>query len=158
MPDLTLRPLREHELADASALCLRSKAYWGYDTTFIEACRTELTLRRRDLVQSTVIAAEQDGRIVGIAQWRSDGRGMEIEKLFVDPDRIGSGIGRALLKRAYARATAAGTAHLIVTADPDAAAFYRLGFELQGEEASGSIPGRVLPVLTKTLRETDADR
>ena len=40
---LTLRQPDNSELAELSALCQRSKAYWGYDQTFMAACAQELT-------------------------------------------------------------------------------------------------------------------
>ena len=42
---LTIRTPRPDELSSLSDLCFRSKAVWGYDAAFMEACRGELTLR-----------------------------------------------------------------------------------------------------------------
>ena len=42
-----LRAARVEELDALSTLCLRSKAVWGYDKEFMNACRAELTLNRR---------------------------------------------------------------------------------------------------------------
>ena len=51
-----------------SALCLRSKAMWGYDNNFMEACRGELTIEPSDLRLTSIAVAEKDGKIVGVAQ------------------------------------------------------------------------------------------
>src|SRR3546814_11592237 len=40
----TLRLAKSSECGSLSALALRSKAYWGYDSAFLQACRDELTV------------------------------------------------------------------------------------------------------------------
>lgn len=63
-----LTPPTVEELPTLSALCLRSKAVWGYDEDFIEACRSELTLELCDLHSSSIAVAEEHGRIAGVVQ------------------------------------------------------------------------------------------
>ena len=143
-----LGPLRNDELAQASALCLRSKAHWGYDAAFIEACRDELSLTPEDLVEGLVVAARAAGRILGVAQLCRSGSGWELEKLFVDPPAMGGGVGRALFDWAVAKVAHLGGTRIAIAADPDAAPFYRrLGATDAGRISSGSIPGRSLPLL-----------
>jgi len=67
---ITLRPPRPDELAALTELCLRSKAVWGYDRDFIDACRGELTMTAVDLSSSHLQVAERDERAVGVAQVR----------------------------------------------------------------------------------------
>lgn len=95
-PVLKVRPATLDELDDLSALCFRSKAVWGYDQAFMEACRQELTLTETDLLISQVAVAEVDGTVVGVAQVQIEGREAELHKLFVDPARLRTGAGRAL--------------------------------------------------------------
>ncbi|WP_040464864.1 GNAT family N-acetyltransferase [Erythrobacter sp. NAP1] len=155
MPDPLLRPLHAEELEQASALCLRSKAHWGYDAAFIEACRAELTLTCNDLSTSEVVVLEDGTAIIGLAQLRIDGAQSELEKLFVEPRLIGTGLGKALFAWARDAAERKGAARMVVTADPDAVPFYRsIGFEPVGEEPSGSVSGRMLPVLGMDLRQS----
>ena len=42
--NLTIRAARVGEAGFLSELALRSKAHWGYDAAFIEACRDELSV------------------------------------------------------------------------------------------------------------------
>ena len=44
LSEVELRPARRDEATALSALCMRSKAFWGYDHLFMEACRQEFTL------------------------------------------------------------------------------------------------------------------
>jgi hypothetical protein len=59
----TIRPLGIEELPALSALCFRSKAVWGYDNDFMEACRRELSIEPCDL-RSTSISRPFDFRLL----------------------------------------------------------------------------------------------
>ncbi len=148
-----LRPARPEEAAALSALCLRSKAVWGYDAAFLQACRGELTLSAPEITAGGVLVAERDGRAAGVARLGvAPGGEAEILLLFVEPARLGHGIGRRLFAALERMAKDAGCSRLVAVADPGAEGFYlRMGMERAGEEASGSIPGRRLPKLEKRL-------
>jgi ribosomal protein S18 acetylase RimI-like enzyme len=85
--------------------------------------------------EGRTVVAVRDGRIVGFATFGlvSDGVA-ELEDLFVDPEWKRQGIGRALVVEVAARGRRAGAAHIDVTANPDALAFYAsVGFLVVGE-------------------------
>ena len=72
---------------------------------------------------------------------------LDLDKLFVEPQQIRSGVGRALLAHAIIEARRRGAARLTILADPYAAGFYeRNGAQLIGEAPSNAIPGRSLPL------------
>ncbi|MEL7546885.1 MAG: GNAT family N-acetyltransferase [Pseudomonadota bacterium] len=147
-----LRPPEGDELADLSALCLRSKAYWGYDTAFLAACVDELTLTKQDLQSDPIIVLEDQLGLAGVAQLSLDTDGCFLEKLFVDTDRIGRGYGKRLFDWAVDTARARGAHQFIIEADPGAAPFYRhMGCVRAGEALSGSVAGRALPRFVYTL-------
>jgi GNAT superfamily N-acetyltransferase len=80
-------------------------------------------------------AAVTDGRIVGFASWLDAGQAVEVDDLFVDPDWMGHGIGRALVMDLIATARARGIQQMEVTANQHALAFYeKAGFAVCGEE------------------------
>lgn len=129
-------------------LCFRSKAVWGYDAEFMQACRAELTLRPADLARDRFRVATIDGEIVGVVQIVIAGDEAELAKLFVEPGTIGTGVGKALFTWAADEARARGAMRLWIEADPGAAAFYRrMGATEAGLVPSGSIAGRFLPRL-----------
>ena len=147
-----LRPAAPSEAEVLTDLCLRSKAVWGYDASFMAACRAELTLTERDFAHSGIEVAIEDGRIVGMAQLAVAGATAQIEKLFVEPALLRAGAGRRLFAWCVDAARRAGATELIVVADPGAADFYRrMGMTDNGTAPSGSIPGRVLPKLRMGL-------
>jgi len=141
-----LRPARSDELDALSALCLRAKAHWGYDDAFMAACVQELTLSPLDLETDEVIVLEDADGIAGLAQLGLEQVGCVLDKLFVDPSRMGLGYGKHLYLWALETARKLGARDLIIDADPEAAPFYeKLGARRAGEIPSGSIAGRVLP-------------
>ncbi len=143
-----LRPARESDLAALSDLCFRSKAVWGYDAAFMEACRPELTLTPSDLLESSVQVAENGGLIVGVVQVAVTATESSLEKLFVAPDALRLGAGRLLFAWAVEAARECGARTLVIESDPGAVDFYRrMGARDAGRALSGSIPGCWLPRL-----------
>jgi GNAT superfamily N-acetyltransferase len=132
------------EEAALSELALRSKAHWGYDAAFLEACRQELRVTPEQVAGGQVCVAE-DGRTVGMSVVDLDAAALVA--LFVEPAAIGTGVGRALLTAARERAASAGLATLELESDPHAEAFYLAhGARRVGEVTSPST-GRRLPLL-----------
>jgi len=149
---MRLRLPETHELPFLSALCLRSKAVWGYDAAFLEACRAELTIHPSELTTTELCVAEHDGALVGVAQVTVTDGIADLQKMFVEPDAIGLGIGKALFAWAVATARRRGARYLAIDADPDAVGFYRkMGAIACGSVPSASIPGRSLPRLQLDL-------
>jgi len=147
-----LRPAAPGEAALLSELAVRSKGHWGYDADFLEACRDELTLHDDELAARRTVVAEVDGRIVGFGTLEGQPPRGALGMLFVDPDAVGRGIGRALLDRLVDTARAEGFTVLGIDADPNAEAFYRAAGAVRvGTVPSGSVPGRVLPLLELAL-------
>ena len=151
---IILRPARVEEASTLTELCLRSKAVWGYDAEFLEACRAELVLHPADFESSYVEAAEIGRELVGMCQLTlTNGRGI-LERLFVDPSCLGRGIGRLLYRWAEDLARSNGAAEISIEADPGAESFYRrMGAIDDGTVASGSIPGRRIPWLRVILHQ-----
>jgi GNAT superfamily N-acetyltransferase len=151
---ITLRHPEPEEAVALTDLCLRSKAVWGYDRQFLEACRSEITLTPANLRSPSVHVAELDGRVIGVVEVRSTGRVAELAKLFVEPAKLRTGVGRTLFEWAKTAAIALGANVLTIDADPGAADFYRrMGAIDDGIVPSGSIPGRSLPRLVVWLCE-----
>jgi GNAT superfamily N-acetyltransferase len=153
---LTIRAPTIDELSDLSDLCFRSKAAWGYDEEFMEACRSELSFEPRDLQLTPIAVAEHDGKPIGVAQVKVVDDEADLLKLFVEPSALRSGTGKALFSWATDVAKKLGATRLTIDADPDAAPFYRrMGACDVGQAPSGSIPGRMLPKLAMDLCAAD---
>ncbi|MFI6045058.1 GNAT family N-acetyltransferase [Nocardia sp. NPDC051321] len=145
---VTVRPGRSDEAALLSDLALRSKAFWGYDEQFLALCRDELTLAPPEIVAKRTAVAESDGVVVGFVTVEGTAPVGELGMLYVAPEAIGKGIGGELFRYAVETARTAGLQRLVIDADPNAESFYRaMGAVRVGNVASGSIPGRELPLM-----------
>ena len=153
MEGISLRPARLDEAPKLTDLAMRSKAHWGYDAAFMEHCRDELTVTARHIRGALCLVAEAADQALGfIAAEISTPGEAEISLLFVAPEAIGQGIGRALIEAATAHFASHGIEALVTAADPHAEAFYhRVGFTTVGVEPSGSITGRSLPIVRREL-------
>lgn len=147
-----MRPPLPDEAGALTELVLRSKAAWGYDETFMRACRSELTITRAMVNSERMMAAALANEPIGLAELSVRGDVAELVKLFVDPQHMRTGAGRRLFAWGVELARLSGARTLIVESDPHAAGFYRrMGMVDDGEMPSGSIKGRMLPRLTLDL-------
>lgn len=89
-----LRNPEPHEAAALIDLCLRSKAVWGYDERFMEACRRELTFAPADMRSPGIQVAVVDGRLIGVVEVTPGGEIADLAKLFVEPTNLRAGVGR----------------------------------------------------------------
>jgi GNAT superfamily N-acetyltransferase len=76
-----------------------------------------------------------DGTVIGFASTHPSGIGvLELDDVFVDPDRQRQGAARRLIRHITAAAHEDGITRIEVTANPHALEFYRaVGFEIDGE-------------------------
>ena len=165
---LLLRPASAGDAAVLSDLAFRSKAFWGYSDSLMSAFRAELTLTAAQAASAVV--ADVDGVLAGFyllgpvsgplpAEHRADAQSGsaagELDMLFVEPDFIGAGVGRVLFQAAVQAAMARGWRRIYIESDPQSEGFYeQVGAVKVGERLSGSVPGRILPLLCKTLPTT----
>lgn len=145
---MNVRRGRPEDAAALTGLALRSKAHWGYDEEFLTACREELAVRPAEIEARRASVAQEDGRVLGFTTLDGDPPEGALGMMFVEPDTIGRGVGRLLFEHTMEQARRLGFARLTIDADPNAEPFYTaMGAVRIGVTASGSIPGRELPLL-----------
>ena len=148
---LNIRVLAEPDLGDASDLCVRAKSHWGYDPEFISLCVPALMVTADDLAASEVVGAFRDEQLVGVAQLVSRDREAVLDKLFVEPQFIGTGIGRALFEWAVQRSTDWGATKITIESDPFAVPAYKAFGCTQVGVTSSPPTGRELPIMEYSL-------
>ena len=60
-----IRRAQPNEAAQLGALAMRSKALWGYDAAFMEACRAPLTVTPERIATSPFYVLDEGGTITG---------------------------------------------------------------------------------------------
>ncbi len=143
-----IRTAKPGESESLTALCMRSKAHWGYDAAFMRKCAAALLVSEASIAAGRVLVATDDaGRTIGTVSVAEDGDAAELALMFVDPPAIGSGAGRTLFEAAVRLARRLGYRRMTILADPNAAAFYeRMGARFVRNAPSDAIPGRTLPL------------
>lgn len=147
---MNIRPARELEAEELSALAREAKAHWGYSAETIASWNRELSVSGRDIAAQPTFLVEVEGRIAGFYSLRPSSRAWEIDHLWVRPSFMRRGIGRALVTHALEAAASKGAASVIVDADPNAETFYRACGAIRYGEVPAPIPGqpgRVRPQL-----------
>jgi GNAT superfamily N-acetyltransferase len=142
-----LRAAQPGEAAALTALCLRSKAHWGYDAEFMRLCVPALTVSEESIAERRVLVAiDEAGRTIGTVSVGRAGKDAELALMFVDPTAIGDGVGRVLFEAAARLARQLGYRRMTILADVNAAPFYeRMGARYLRHNPSDAIPGRILP-------------
>jgi len=130
-------------------IAFAAKRYWGYPERWISQWKESLTITPDFVRRNEVYVATLDKEIVGFYALAGAGRRIELEHLWVSPEHIGTGVGRALFDHAVRNAASLGAETLGIEADPNAEGFYeRMGARRVGE-TSYPIDNqrRVLPLL-----------
>lgn len=142
-----IRRVRPEEAEELNELIMRAKGHWGYDQSFLEACRPHLILSSEEIERDPVYCAEVEGTVAGISHFRvlSDAE-IDLDHLFVEPSLIGQGIGGLLWRHGVAFARSMGAKALLFEADPHTRPFYEhMGAVIVGENISTIIAGRRIP-------------
>ena len=105
-----------------------AKRHWDYPEQWIESWRDILTMRPEFIAANVAYSAMEDCRVVGFYLLTSESDGLHLDHLWVIPDAMGRGIGRALFEHALDQTRNLGHPTLKIEADPNAEGFYtRMG-------------------------------
>jgi len=131
---IEIRRANPEEADTLTEIAHAAKRHWNYPESWIRQWQTDLTITREFIVTHEVFAATIDGDIVGCCALVLTDSLAEIEHMWIRPEQMGSGLGRALFEHARARAVERGANALELSADPYAEGFYaRMGAKRIGE-------------------------
>ena len=137
------------DAAGLTAIAHAAKRHWGYPESWIALWERELTVSPELIERYPVHAAVERNVVAGFYALTFAGADCELEHFWVEPARMGAGVGRALFEHAVERCRAIGARRLWISADPNAEGFYRrLGARRVGEVPS-TPAGRTLPRLER---------
>jgi len=107
-----------------TAIAHAAKRHWNYPEAWIREWREQLTVTPAYIDEHRVFVIEIERAIGGFYALRGNGPVIELDNLWVDPQRIGQGLGRCLVEHLMAAARAGGAQRIEIDSDPHAEAFY----------------------------------
>jgi N-acetylglutamate synthase-like GNAT family acetyltransferase len=152
--ELHIRRANPDEADALTEIAHAAKRHWGYPENWIEHWKDDLTITSEFIADHETFVAVAGEEIVGCCALVLSESMAELEHLWIKPEHIGAGVGRALFLHTTERARNLGLPALEISSDPNAEGFYqRLGATRTGDIQS-EIEGtpRVLPRMTIKLR------
>jgi GNAT superfamily N-acetyltransferase len=127
---IVIRDARAAEQGALTELQRRASMHWDAYRDQLVAHPDAVELPADQIENGLVRVAELGADVVGFAVLlRPAGGACELDGLFVEPGRMGAGLGRALVEDAMRIARERGATRIEVVANPEAVGFYqRLGF------------------------------
>ena len=120
-----LRRAEPHEAKELEELQDRSASHWDYPDGYFDWAGDAREITEsyvRD--NSVLVLVDSDGRKLGFYGFTQDDDGLLLDKMFLDADQIGRGLGRVLWQHAVQTARGLRVSEFVIGADPNAAPFY----------------------------------
>jgi N-acetylglutamate synthase-like GNAT family acetyltransferase len=144
-----IRRARPDEADVLTEIAHAAKRHWGYPENWIEHWQADLTITPEFIARNEMYVAVIDEEVVGCCALVFNEERAELEHMWIRPQHMGTGCGRALFQHAKERAAKLEVPVIELSADPNAEGFYqRMGARRIGEihlEIEGQ--PRVLPRL-----------
>lgn len=137
---MRLRTAVASEAETLDRIALAAKAHWGYSDQDMERWRPELQTSAASIGAWPTFVAEAEGTAIAFAQLDPTRDPWELVSLWVQPEHMGLGIGRQLLRKALTSAASAGQRCIVIDSDPNALGFY----VACGARQIGSVPAPLL--------------
>ena len=149
---MQIRRARPDEAAVLTGIAHAAKRHWGYPENWIQHWKDDLTITAEFIEQNEVFVALVEEEIAGCCAIVNLESAAELEHMWIRPDHMGQGVGRALFDHAREKAADLQVPELELSADPHAEGFYRhLGATRIGEvQADMEGQSRVLPRMKVT--------
>ncbi|MGN1019775.1 MAG: GNAT family N-acetyltransferase [Aristaeellaceae bacterium] len=137
MAGISIRPYAERDWAAIEAIHDAARAQ---ELTLASLAEAFVPLKeaavREGLFDYAVEVAEQDGEVVGFVAYTPE----ELAWLYVSPDRMRQGVGRALVRHALEKREGPMTLEVLVGNDPARRLYEGCGFRLT-DTVTGRMPG-----------------
>jgi GNAT superfamily N-acetyltransferase len=138
-----IRPARPQDAQALTDLAVRSEAHWGHDATFMDTFRRIYAVTPAFIERNPAFLAEDARGLAGFYALVPEEGGLSLEYLFLEPDRLGEGLGRTLWQHMAAHCRAQGIREVRLVCGPEPKAFYlKMGAVETGEIESLVRPGR----------------
>jgi GNAT superfamily N-acetyltransferase len=146
---------RPEDATRLTEIAFAAKRHWKYPEAWIESWREDLTINAEFLRDHETYVAMVDNHLAGFYAFEHTRGKLELSQMWVLPEAMGRGVGRALFRHAVKRARALGFHALEIESDPNAEGFYlRMGARRVGSNfREVEKVRRELPVLIYDFNE-----
>src|SRR6266581_1347827 len=102
--DIQIRRARLDEAEALTAIARAAKRHWGYPENWIARWKSDLTITSDFIANNEVFVAVVGGETAGCCALVLVDSSAEVEHMWINPEYIGTGVGRALFMHVKARA------------------------------------------------------
>ncbi|MDN3643334.1 GNAT family N-acetyltransferase [Lutimonas halocynthiae] len=143
---MKFRPAEIKDIEALNHISLASKRYWNYPEEWIRRWKDDLRISELDLIDLEIRVVTIDDQIKGFCAIREADSYYEVEHLWLRPDTIGKGLGKALLLASLESAVNKDLP-ILVEADPNAEVFYKKQGFVTYDKKESFPKGRYLPLM-----------
>jgi GNAT superfamily N-acetyltransferase len=151
--NVQIRRAKPDEADVLTEIAHAAKRHWGYPEDWIQHWKADLTITPDFIARNEMYVATNGEETVGCCAIVFSESLAELEHMWIKPQHIGTGVGRALFLHVKELAADLRIPAIEISADPNAEGFYeRMGATRIGEvrsEIDGS--SRVLPRMTLAI-------
>ena len=147
---MNIRQASSEEATELTRIAQEAKRHWGYPEHWLQRWEADLTITPDFILNNHVYVADDGKRLSGFYALSVKANKAELEHMWVAPDCIGTGVGKALFVAAMQKASELQLKAVEISSDPDAEGFYqKMGAQRVGEtHADLDGESRVLPRLS----------
>jgi GNAT superfamily N-acetyltransferase len=147
-----------------TSIALAAKRYWGYPENWMVHWQQLLTISAEYIQHHKAFKALKNDQIIGFYILTSTPEQLDLQHMWVHPDEIGHGVGRALMEHAIRQAAHSELEIMEIEADPNAEGFYlKMGarhvgariYKLEGQQRTLPLLQLHIPAALKNLENPD---
>jgi len=151
---LNIRCARICDSEELTNLAIKSEAYWGYDSNFMEKFKAIYKVTEEFISDNPTFVIQEDENIVGFYGILIEKNKTSLEYLFIEPKSIGKGYGKLLWKHMVKNCEKLGVKEFEIVTSPKAKEFYiKMGAKVNGEVISLVIKENKIPRLIYTIEK-----
>ena len=143
---MKFRPAEIKDIEVLNQISLASKRYWNYPEEWIQRWKNDLSIKESDLIDLVILVVTINDELKGFCAIRDGDSYYEVEHLWLKPETIGKGLGKALLLTSLERVVSQNLP-ILVEADPNAEAFYKKQGFVTYDKKESFPKGRYLPLM-----------
>ena len=143
---MKFRPAEIKDIEVLNQISLASKRYWNYPEEWIQRWKNDLSIKESDLIDLVILVVTINDELKGFCAIREGDSYYEVEHLWLLPETIGKGLGKALLLTSLERVVSQNLP-ILVEADPNAEAFYKKQGFVTYDKKESFPKGRYLPLM-----------